>query len=465
MTGQDHPSHSHHDVVGQLNAEKEYERTHDPHLHDAKKTGHNGEVSDGVSEHKDPGSSQDVINQDGNKMLSRERHENSQQNPDSKGMQRDNSSDVSGPDTDAVSNSNPLICDSKSIGASLDNSTSSQKGAKQEAAERRELEEARKKKAKETAKARRRAKKLARLQEEQANKTMKFLQKHADPETAKRTDYVFPDHGIQKPGVGEAHIKHRDYAYDSMYLNNDGSLQSQKDELKSSLLETVLQDVRLKSPVHGENRRPLTPGERQVLEQSLHLASFQQTYSGSIPPTPDFDHRNIRHQIQILQNTIRENETFVAEPSFTYDDTAGFGKPNQNDMSQQNYLTASQRFRMEAEKQRKIREEEALAAAEKRAREAEEREKAALKAAGIKEPKRKKLQKAPKKVEAEPIPIAYAVGGKGASIVPSRVPSRVRKPKKNFSKEQRPECLLNGRDPCREVEAKEHFEGNRERLC
>lgn len=477
---------SHHDMVGQMNTQKEYERTHDAHLHDPKATGHEGQGvgGDGVDlgpgygrggmfGHPDTGNDDVAIHLNGNKAPAVDGHLNNHhgfepnvgnfdihlQNPSSSAMQRDYRGSSSGdtgsrapdvsaaqpphPGTEAIPAANNAS-QVQGDDASLNTSTSSQKNARHLAAKRREQEEIRKTKAKEAAKARKRAQKLARLQEEQANKTMKFLQKHADPETAKRIDYVFPDHGIQKPGVGEARIKHRDYAYDSMYLNKDGSLQSQKDEHKSSLLDTVLQDVRLKSPIHGEDRRPMTPSERHDLEASLHLVSFRQTFSGSVPPTPDNDHRNIRHQIQILQNTIRENERFVAEPDFVYDDSAGFGKPDQNDMSQPNFLTASQRFRIDAEKQREIREKEALLAAERRAHDEEEREKKALQDAGFKEPKRKKLQRAPKKVQAEPIPIAYAVGGNGASIVPSRVPSRVRKPKKHFSNEQSAEQLLSG---------------------
>ena len=46
-----------------------------------------------------------------------------------------------------------------------------------------------------------RAKKMAELEEEQAQKHALFIQNHVDPSSAKRTDYKFPEHGIQKPGT------------------------------------------------------------------------------------------------------------------------------------------------------------------------------------------------------------------------------------------------------------------------
>merc|ERR1711871_721359 len=144
---------------------------------------------------------------------------------------------------------------------------------------KREEDELKKKRLKEKALAKLRAAQLAELQEAQSKKTMQFIQNHADPVTAKRTDYKFPEHGIQKPGVGEARLRHRDYAYDSMYMHHDGSMRSQKDEAKSSLLETVHLDVRLKSPASGS--RPLTPSEREAREAE-HMFRF--LYTGSFLP-------------------------------------------------------------------------------------------------------------------------------------------------------------------------------------
>lgn len=336
--------------------------------------------------------------------------------------------------------------DDQSVNSSTHSITSSM-NAREAMRKRAEEEELKKKRQKERAVAKLRAQQLAKLQEEQSKKTMTFIQNHADPDTARRTDYKFPEHGIQKPGVGEARVRHRDYAYDSMYLHHDGSMRSQKDEGNSSLLETVHLDVRLKSPAVGT--RPITPLEREALQQE-HM--FKYTYTGSMPPTPDQSHRKIAHQIQILEDDLRAMAQLQPDPVVRYDPTAVEQVVvDPNDMSRSDYMPASQRFREEAEVARQRRETEALAAAEERVRKAEEAEEAALAAAGIKKPKRKKLQKPKKKAAAEPIPIAYSVGagpkggsGVGASIVPRRVPSRIRKPKLRFSKEQKAEETLSG---------------------
>ena len=352
--------------------------------------------------------------------------------------------------TDANSGETGAGADDHSVGSQ---SITSSMNVREAARQRAEAEELKKKRQKERAVAKLRAQQLAKLQEEQSKKTMTFIQNHADPETAKRTDYKFPDHGIQKPGVGEARVRHRDYAYDSMYLHHDGSMRSQKDEAASSLLETVHLDLRLKSPAAGS--RPITPSEREARQQE-HM--FRYTYSGSAPPTPDQSHRKIAHQIQLLEDDLRAHAQLQPDPVVRYDAAMVQAMPDPNDMSRADFLPASQRFREEAEEARSRRETEALAAAEARLKKQEETEDALLAAAGIKKPKRKKLQKPKKKAAAEPVPVAYSVGaagppsgsGVGASIVPSRVPSRIRKPKLHFSKEAKADEALGGETLARE---------------
>jgi hypothetical protein len=328
--------------------------------------------------------------------------------------------------------------DAGSVG-SQSTSISKKMNARELMRQKAEQDELRKKRQKERAIAKLRAKKLMALQEAQSKKTMQFIQNHADPVTAKRTDYSFPEHGIQKPGVGEARLRHRDYAYDSMYIHPDGSLRSQKDEHNSTLLDTALLDVRLRTPVSGGNgdNRPLSPWEREA-RQTDHMMKY--TFTGSFPSTPEISHRKISHQLQILEDDLRQNQHFSADPVFHYDGTVTLGKPDENDMSKPDFTTASQRFREEAEFRRKVRESEQLEEARERAAKQEEADNALLAAAGIKKPKRKKLQKAKKEVQAEPLPVAYSVGpsstgGVSASIVPTRAPSHVRKPKLRFTKE------------------------------
>ena len=274
-------------------------------------------------------------------------------------------------------------------------------------------------------------------------KTQDFIEKHVHSDTAKRTDYKFPEDGIQKPGVGEAYVKHRDYPVDSFYMTGDGVLTSQKDDLRSNLLDTVLQDVRLTSPVYGTNAKPMTPVERlNSINNTTTL--FQITVSGSPPQSPQNPNRKLVKELEAYQQEMVTSEDFAAMPAFSYD------LSSLEDVIPE--IPAAQRFRMQAEEERANREREALRQAEIKAIEKKEREEASLKAAGIKKPRRKKLQEDEPEVLATPLPQAYSIGrnaktGKvGAFVGSAYKPSRVHKPKRHYTKEVRLDTSNNGEE-------------------
>ena len=299
-----------------------------------------------------------------------------------------------------------------------------------------DLEEQRKLKRREAYRAKMRAKKMKELEEEESNKQALFIANHVDPVTAKRIDYKFPDHGIQVPGVGEAHTQYRDYAADSMFLGTQGAIMTQKDPYQSTLLDTVLLDVRLTSPVYGDlNARPISPQQREtVMSRQYQDTMFSLKMSGA-PPTPvDISHRKLNHQIVLLTEQMRQNADLSAEPFISY------GKPYED---VQNSIPASQRFRMEAEEMRLQQEADTLARTQAKMDLKAEKDKLALEAAGIKAPRRKKLQVAKPKATVEGIPVAYSVGatrtgGVGCSVVSTHPPSLVYKAKKRYTKEFKP---------------------------
>jgi hypothetical protein len=298
-----------------------------------------------------------------------------------------------------------------------------------------DLEEQRKNKRRESHRAAMRAKKLRELEEEEANKQALFIANHVDPSTAKRVDYKFPEHGVQQPGVGEAHIRYRDYADDSMFLGSRGAVMTQKDPFASTLLDTVLLDVRLRSPVYGDREaRPLSPSQRENLMMRSHQDHmFQLLMSGSPPPSPDMRQRKLQHQIVLLSTKLKESVDLSTEPFITY---VAFPDSRPE-------IPASQRFRMEAEEQRLERETEMLAKSQAKIEAKEAKDRAALLAAGIKPPRRKKLQAPKAQATTQAIPVAYSVGptkggGVGCSVVSTHPPSLVYKPKKKYTKELKP---------------------------
>ena len=299
-----------------------------------------------------------------------------------------------------------------------------------------ELEEQRKEKKREAYRAKMRANKLAELEEEAAQKQALFIANHVDPNTAKRVDYKFPEHGIQVPGVGEEYIRYRGYADDSIFLGPEGVVMTQKDNAHSTLLDTVLMDVRLRSPAYGDREaRPMSPWERESLQSRQHEKMFSMLVRTSPPASPDLSRRKVTHQVVLLSEQMRQTAELEAEEQFSY-------KPFKDGDSP---IPASQRFRMEAEENRVNIEEERLARRQAKLEQKAEKDRLALAAAGIKQPRRKRLQKEKPKASAEEVPIAYAVSGGGrggggvsCSVVSTHPPSIAYKPKKQYTKEFKP---------------------------
>ncbi len=319
------------------------------------------------------------------------------------------------------------------VSVSLSASSSAHRHSVQNAAD---LEEQRKQKKREAYRAKMRAKKLRELEEEEAAKQALFIANHVDPRTAKRVDYKFPDHGIQEPGVGEAYIQYRDYPDHSMFIGTGGAVMSQRDPMKSTLLDTILMDVRLRSPVYGDaNARPISPSQRENIMSRMHQDTmFQLTMSGAPPPEEDISHRKLQHQIVLLTEKIRQNVDLSTGPLLSY------GKfPD----TEEEAIPASQRFRMEAEEMRLKQEAIIISKTQAKLDKKAEKDRAALAAAGIKVPRRKKLQPVQQKATAEIIPIAYAVGSThggqvGCSVVSTHPPSLVHKAMKRYTKEIKP---------------------------
>jgi len=300
-----------------------------------------------------------------------------------------------------------------------------------------DLEEQRKLKRREAYRAKMRAQKLRELEEEEAQKQALFIANHVDLRTAKRIDYKFPDHGIQQPGVGEPNTQYRDYADHSMFLGTQGAIMTQRDAYASTLLDTVLLDVRLRSPAYGDmNARPMSPSERENIMSRLHQDTMFQLKMSGAPPTPaDLSHRKLNHQIVLLTEKLRQNVDLSTDPNITY------GKPYKDAESS---IPASQRFRMEAEEARLKQEAETLARTQAKMDLKAEKDRLSLEAAGIKPPRRKKLQAPPPKASIDGIiPIAYSVGpthggGVGCSVVSTHPPSVAYKAKKRYTSEFKP---------------------------
>ena len=298
-----------------------------------------------------------------------------------------------------------------------------------------DMEEQRKEKRREAHKNALKEKKRKELEEEEARKQALFIANHVDPQTAKRIDYKFPEHGIQVPGVGEAYTRYRDYADDSMFLGSRGAVMTQKDPYASTLLDTLLMDVRLVSPAFGDrNSRPLSPSQRENLMLHTHQdVMFQLKMSGSPPPSADMSHRKLQHQIVMLSAKMHETVQLKAEPVRSY-------VPFEEEEEE---IPASQRFRMDAEDARVEQDARNLAKMQAKLDIKEAKNRAAMEAAGIKAPRRKKLQAPKPKASAEVIPVAYAVGptkggGVGCSVVSTHPPSFAYKAKKKYTKEFRP---------------------------
>jgi len=300
-----------------------------------------------------------------------------------------------------------------------------------------DLEEQRKLKMREAYRAKMRAKKLRELEEEEAHKQALFIANHVDARTAKRIDYKFPDHGIQQPGVGEPNRQYRDYADHSMFLGAQGTIMTQRDPYASTLLDTVLLDVRLCSPAYGDkNARPMSPSERENIMSRMHQNTMFQLRMSGAPPTPaDLSHRKLNHQIVLLTEKLRQKVDLHTDPNISY------GKPFQD---AENSIPASQRFRMEAEEARLKQEAETLARTQAKMDLKAEKDRLALEAAGIKQPRRKKLQAPKPKASVEGIvPIAYSIGatsggGVGSSVVSTRPPSLAYKAKTCYTSEFKP---------------------------